>query len=123
MSWKYSPRFFRDLFSGELGKSFQSSWKRKMKIKHYLKALKIYFLLSIIFVFALLIVFLFGIKGVYQLFLMNEEVFSIANCIKAMTNVLLGLPGIIEALIVSLIGFFITKNFKIVYGNLMRFLR
>ena len=92
-----------------------------MKFRHYLKALKIYSLLNIILGIVVFIAFLVSIKNVYEVYVVPYSAKTIVNHIYAITQILLSLPLIIEGFIVALIGFFIAKNFMIVYGNLKRF--
>lgn len=88
-----------------------------MKINHYLKVLKICFLINIILGSAFLILFLLGAKDAYKMFLAYEGT-SIVKHIHAISEILLRVPPVLETVIVALIGFFIARNFRLVYGKI-----
>ncbi len=92
-----------------------------MKFKNYLKFLKIYFLFNLVLGIVFFILFAVGAKGVFQMLFYNQAGSTIVRILKAVNGIAGRIPFLLETFLVSLTGFFIAKNFKIIYGSLKKY--
>ena len=93
-----------------------------MKFRNYLKAVKFYFLLEIIFALVLLISIIFSGKSVYEMYVSLGKSLAIVNHLRAASEIIGRFQYLVKFLLVSLTGFFIAKNFRLVYGKLKNML-
>lgn len=96
-----------------------------MKFRSYLKIIKIYFLLTIVFAFVSFVIVIFGGKSLFETVSlygeMNRDIPKVALYLSATNQIIEGIRFNIKILLTGLTVFFIAKNFKLVYGKLREY--
>ena len=94
-----------------------------MKFRYYLKAVGIYYLLSAVFALASLVLLIFSAKGVFEAHILYGKAPTVAMYLRGLAQVAGSFQFSVKILLVSLTGFFVARNFRLVYAKAKECLR